>query len=44
MNPYREDPEKIDNNFLWSEVWDIVKGTELLMLATFYSLNSVCVV
>jgi len=36
--------EKAAKDFKWEEVWEVVKSTELLMLATFYSLNSVCVV
>jgi len=35
VNPYREDPDKIDNNFQWSEVFTLIFGHEVLMLAFF---------
>jgi hypothetical protein len=32
------------SDFKWSEVWEIISSHELLMLAFFYSMNSVCIV
>jgi hypothetical protein len=32
------------SEFKWSEVWEIISSHELLMLAFFYSMNSVCIV
>eukprot|EP00801_Mesodinium_rubrum_P002598 Mrub_02598.p1 GENE.Mrub_02598~~Mrub_02598.p1 ORF type:complete len:442 (+),score=152.90 Mrub_02598:285-1610(+) len=45
VNPDRE-KEKVqkESDFKWSEVWEIISSHELLMLALFYSMNSVCIV
>jgi len=43
VDPNRE-KEKVAKEFIWSDVFKIIFGHELLMLAFFYSLNSVCVV
>jgi len=43
------DPNRVKESgglseFKWSEVWEIISSHELLMLAFFYSMNSVCIV
>jgi len=43
VDPYQV-KEKAAKDFKWEEVWAVISSVELLMLAFFYSLNSVCVV
>lgn len=43
VDPYQI-REFADKDFKFAELWDLISSTEVLLLALFYSLNSVCVV
>jgi hypothetical protein len=43
VDPYQI-REFADKDFKWGELWELISSTEVLLLATFYSLNSVAVV
>jgi hypothetical protein len=44
VDPSRVKEKSSLSDFKWSEVWEIISSHELLMLAFFYSMNSVCIV
>jgi len=43
VDPYQI-KDRTNNDFKWDEVWALLSSTEVLMLATFFTLNSVCCV
>jgi len=43
VDPYQI-KDRTNNDFKWEEVWALLSSTEVLMLALFFSLNSVCCV